>query len=1036
MSDVREEVFQLACLGKYQHNFHNFLPDDDSLLRSPTCSAGSTSSQHGQRLERPLPMSGRAENSYTPASRDNSCGIAGDNDVWLYFQNVRGLRTKIDDLVVAVCDCNYDVIILIETGLDDSINSLQLFGTDFNVFRCDRSARNSQKAKFGGVLIAVASVYKSVEIKTINGSNLEQVSVSACIRGKRFVLCAVYIPPDRSRDVGVIDAHLATLRELRDATPDGDLLLACGDYNQPHIAWDCLDDGILNLDPSTTSAASAALMDGTSFLNIRQYNSIRNHLGRILDLVFCDSDCNIVVNEAVSPLLAIDLHHPPILFSLPTQSDCVDRVESLDAGEHTLDYSKIDFVMLNEFLMSCDWSSILATNDVNDMAAQFCNIICNWLTDNTPRRKPPISPAWSSPLLRLLKRDKNSWQRKLRRHRTSETKRNFHRACNAYRKLNSTLYKSYVLRVQTNLRRNPKSFWKFVNSKRKSSNIPSSVFFGDLESTSMLESCDLFSRHFSSVFSDSAANADEVERAACNVPEGLIDLRTFVVSNMYVVKAVRKLKKSVSPGPDGVPAIIFCRCVAVLADPLARIFTASLHQGVFPEIWRHSFMFPVHKKGDKRDVTNYRGITSLSAASKLFEIIVNDAIFFHVKSYISATQHGFMPGRSVTSNLLEFTSTCINHLENRAQVDTVYTDLKAAFDCIDHGILLRKMSRLGISDGLVDWLKSYLSNRTLRVKLGSCTSSPFAATSGVPQGSNLGPLLFTIFFNDVTLLLPSGCVLIYADDLKLYIVVKNVEDCRQLQAMLDQFVDWCRLNKLSVSISKCVVMTFNRTRTPIVFDYSIDGFVLERVEQVSDLGVMLDPKLTFDLHRSMVITKANRQLGFISRISRDFSDPYCLKALYCSLVRPIIETASVVWTPYQLSWNIRIERIQKTFIRRALRQLPWRDPLNLPPYAERCRLLSMDTLQRRRQIQQATFVAKLLSGEIDSTHLLSCLNFRAPSRFLRSTFLLRQDSHRSSFGQHEPVTSMIRTFSTVEELFEFGEPAAQFQRRIINSRYI
>lgn len=186
----------------------------------------------------------------------------------------------------------------------------------------------------------------------------------------------------------------------------------------------------------------------------------------------------------------------------------------------------------------------------------------------------------------------------------------------------------------------------------------------------------------------------------------------------------------------------------------------------------------------------------------------------------------------------------------------------------------------------------------------------------------------------------------------------------------------------------------------------------------------------------MVVTKANRQLGFISRISRDFSDPYCLKALYCSLVRPIIETASVVWTPYQLSWNIRIERIQKTFIRRALRQLPWRDPLNLPPYAERCRLLSMDTLQRRRQIQQATFVAKLLSGEIDSTHLLSCLNFRAPSRFLRSTFLLRQDSHRSSFGQHEPVTSMIRTFSTVEELFEFGEPAAQFQRRIINSRYI
>ncbi|XP_055622822.1 uncharacterized protein LOC129766324 [Toxorhynchites rutilus septentrionalis] len=158
----------------------------------------------------------------------------------------------------------------------------------------------------------------------------------------------------------------------------------------------------------------------------------------------------------------------------------------------------------------------------------------------------------------------------------------------------------------------------------------------------------------------------------------------------------------------------------------------SLSQGVFPDVWKHSFMFPVFKKGDKCNVANYRGITSLSAASKLFELIVNDAVFFKVKRYISPVQHGFMPGRSVSTNLLEFSSFCINRLEERAQVDAIYTDIKAAFDRIDHRILLRKLSRLGASDEFINWLRSYLSGRTLRVKLLSHTSSPFAVSSGVP----------------------------------------------------------------------------------------------------------------------------------------------------------------------------------------------------------------------------------------------------------------------------------------------------------------
>ncbi|XP_055614845.1 uncharacterized protein LOC129761159 [Toxorhynchites rutilus septentrionalis] len=661
-----EEVFQRATLGEYDSIEHHSQPD--------------------------LPLISRGNDTTS-------------NVMWLYYQNVRGLRTKIDDLYVAVCDCNYDVIMLTESGLDDSINSIQLFGAEFNVFRCDRSPSNSSKSRFGGVLIAVARHFSAVSVQTRNGNSLEQICVSTTIRWKRILLCAVYIPPDRSRDVGVYDSHLASVRELCDRASSDDTVLVCGDYNQPHIAWELHANSVVDLNPSLTSAASAVLLDGITFLGLQQRNFIRNFRGRTLDLVFCAPDINIAINESVSPLLAVDLHHPPLVLSLSDTRGAVLAVEDRNEGEHTLNYAKINFAAFNEFLSSYNWNAL--GQDVNDIATRFCEIVCSWLVTNTPRRKPPMSPAWSTPLLRILRRDKNSCQRKLRRRRTVETIHNFQLASSVYRRLNRALYKSYVLRVQTNLRRNPKSFWKFVNSKRKTADIPSKVFSGAQESSSVSEMCDLFSKHFASVFVAEAATPSEAERAAANIPESLIDLGPFVVTPQMVEKGVKKLKRSTVPGPDGVPAIVFCRCATSLALPLSRIYTASLSQGVFPDVWKHSFMFSVFKKGDKCNVANYRGITSLSAASNLFELIVNDAVFFKVKRYISPVQHGFMPGRSVSTNLLEFSSFCINRLEERAQVDAIYTDIKAAFDRIDHRILLRKLSRLGAFDEFIDWLRSY-----------------------------------------------------------------------------------------------------------------------------------------------------------------------------------------------------------------------------------------------------------------------------------------------------------------------------------------
>ena len=129
-------------------------------------------------------------------------------------------------------------------------------------------------------------------------------------------------------------------------------------------------------------------------------------------------------------------------------------------------------------------------------------------------------------------------------------------------------------------------------------------------------------------------------------------------------------------------------------------------------------MFPVFKKGDKRNVEHYRGISCLCACSKVFESIVHNHLMFSVKSYISTAQHGFYPGRSVSTNLLEFTSFCLRDMEQSLQIDAIYTDLKAAFDHVDHGLLCAKLDKLETAIEMVEWLDSYLRNRKIAVKLG------------------------------------------------------------------------------------------------------------------------------------------------------------------------------------------------------------------------------------------------------------------------------------------------------------------------------
>ena len=521
------------------------------------------------------------------------------------------------------------------------------------------------------------------------------------------------------------------------------------------------------------------------------------------------------------------------------------------------------------------------------------------------------------------------------------------------------LVRNYEIRKENDVIKsnNLGKFYRFVNGR-----LANKCGIGILKDengipvTDAVKRAELLNNYFCSVCTQDDGTAPEFK---CNKLTAGTSIDNVTFSETSIKRAIAKLKPNLASGMDGLPPLLVKKLSSSLLEPLTLLYTSFLSVGRIPDEWRRAVVMPIHKSGPADDVSNYRPIALTCVFSKIMERVVASAIsgYMFKHGLISKQQHGFLAKRSTSTNLVESLNDWTLAVNNRQVVSVAYIDYKKAFDSVCHSKLFIKLNAYGITGSLLLWLKDFLHNRSQVTRVGDVYSSENCLVSGIVQGSCLGPLLFMIYINDVTDALGSDCTCqLFADDLKLYSVASIASNnTLVIQDSLDKLCQWSDLWQLTISHKKCSVMSIGCHVNDDCF--KLEGQTVQSVNTVRDLGVHFCSNLTFTSHINAIVAKAHARASLIHKcfLSRDVST---LTKAFVTYVRPILEYATVIWSPYHIGEIAKLESVQRRFTKRLV-------GLRYMTYSDRINFLELDSLEERRLRFDLMFAYKILFGLVN-----------------------------------------------------------------------
>lgn len=909
---------------------------------------------------------------------------------------------------------DYDIIVLTETWFHPGINNNEFIDTRYNVYRNDRNLAASNKSDGGGVLVATlktlrATLGLAVTLLTAPLTlppTIDHVLLHLQVGDFCFILSAIYMPPRTPNDA--YNTYFNFIHDYLQITNINNFCLI-GDFNLPTFEWHTSGARMEPLPGGNQIPPNCYLSNFMNFYNYTQLNTFKNSMNRLLDLCVTNiNNCN--AYSAPISLVPIDDKHPA--FYILISKDNITSKSIPRKTQTKICFREADYVSINGDILQLDWNKLFENKSAEDCVNVFYENLYKIIRNHTPIKNITNThfPAWFTSSLKHIFRNKNNAWVKWKKYRNQSDYTIFSMFRDRFKTESRAAYTRYINRVEDGIIDNTKYFWAYINNRKSQLDVPAAVYYNDIKADEPEDVCNVFSTYFKSVFQPSILtdnySIDQIQNLDINTETANI-ISDIYISLDSLLMELKNLDLTKGPGLDSIPPLFFRSTSASICKPLHVLFNKCLSEGICPTQWKAARIIPIHKGGAKADVANFRPISISNVLVKIFERLIRDHLYPFLHSSVMPQQHGFVRGRSTVTNLMVYTNDLFRNMDDNEQTDSVYTDFSKAFDVVDHKILLDKIAFNGIRGNLWRWFKSYVTNRTQKVVINGYESETVTVTSGVPQGSILGPLLFILFINDIKNCFKHSHFLCYADDLKIYRKINNLSDHQLFQKDLDRLANYCDDNKLKLNINKCKCITFTKKKKVTKFNYTLSGTILDRVETIRDLGVILDTKLTLDAHIDTICNRAFKMFGFVIRASNDFKRPTTYLHLFRSLIRSQLEYAVAIWDPLYHTYCDAIEKVQKKF----LRCMHYKCYHSISSYENLLKIYNLPSLKSRRLALQAILLYDFCNNKYDCIDISSNISFRVPARprmrACRSLPLFATPRCRTNAGERAPLYRLV-----------------------------
>ena len=585
---------------------------------------------------------------------------------------------------------------------------------------------------------------------------------------------------------------------------------------------------------------------------------------------------------------------PPI--KKPRRKEYLQKGDCESMRKYTFEFAKEKYFNGHSDTRSAQENFDLLTSFIQDSADKH-------IPSKTSRSVSSI--LWVTPKIRRKIRRKNKTHAKAKQTDNSKLRSKFE---TLRREIKADVRKQHDLYLNNlvgDVKANPRDFYRYINSQRKDTQgiPPLKRKNGKDVAQSDLEKAEEFNDQFTDVFNKNEhIQVPLLDRSA-------LFMNDIVVSKDRVFKLLKGLNPSKALGPDELHPRVLKELAIELVPVFAHLFQQSIDAGKIPKKWSLANICPLFKKSDRSLVCNYRPVSLTCVPCKLLEHIVCSNIMAHLDEYklLSGRHRAFRNGHSCETQLTTVINDWAKILDNRGHVHTFILDFEKAFDTRPHELLKSKLLSYGIGGKMLKWIDSFLWFRQQRVVVNGVKSDWAPVLSGVPLGTVLGPLLFSLYINDISSDIECE-IRLFTDDCVCYREIKDGLDTLKLQRDIDRLGSWAREWGMRFQPVKCNMMQLTRKR--IHASYTLEGTDLENVESIKYLGVTITSDLRWNKHLSNVCTKANRTLGFLRRNLYSWPQEVT-EAAYKGLVRPVLDYGSSVWDP-MCSSNLQGTQVSET----------------------------------------------------------------------------------------------------------------------------